>query len=699
MSSIVGEIAALTVGHVESVAPDEISVAIELDAPQSTALNGGQPTRFPRINGFVLIPSETGAVVGLISWLGIEHAPYPKRPGLRDFGVVDLPFPSRKMKLVPVGTLTTTADGKAASVYHLERGVIGFPSVGDPVRIPTPTQLRAIVQADGENQRVSIGTAPLALGAPVSVDPNRLFGRHLAILGNTGSGKSCSVAGLIRWSLEAAGEARKERGKRAKAANARFIVLDPNGEYRTAFEGAGTGFRLFQAPPIEAPAEELKVPAWIWNSREWGAFARAAPGVQRPLLNQGLRGLRAGASIEDHTTARLTQQAHGYHSRLQEILVGSPGSHSGFRQNMDCGRMLEIICDVSTSFAGAVPGVDDQLQEVERVARAAVDRRHYQSASGRTGFNDFSEAELRDVSDALTALIGALPDIAPLAAASEDTPLPFSVEDLPAHLEAVAAASHLGQGAQFVATLSMRIRSMLGDNRLRPIVDPATAISLEDWLGDYVGADNASTGEVVVIDLSLVSSDILHLVVAVIARIIFEAQQRYHRLRREELPTALILEEAHNFVHREAGEEDAYTTPGRMCRETFERIAREGRKFGLGLVLSSQRPYELSPTVLAQCNTFLLHRLVNDRDQNLVGRMVPDNLAGLLRELPSLPTQQAILLGWATPIPVLVQIRDLEEEHRPRSPDPEFWKVWTGEEDRPIDWTALVKDWTEAATN
>jgi len=114
----------------------------------------------------------------------------------------------------------------------------------------------------------------------------------------------------------------------------------------------------------------------------------------------------------------------------------------------------------------------------------------------------------------------------------------------------------------------------------------------------------------------------------------------------------------------------------------------------LGLVLSSQRPSELSPTVLAQCNTFLLHRIVNDADQHLVARLVPDNVGGLLRELPSLPSRQAILLGWATPIPVLVEVDELPGEQRPRSADPDFWDVWTLATDRGVDWDAIAKDWS-----
>ena len=184
----------------------------------------------------------------------------------------------------------------------------------------------------------------------------------------------------------------------------------------------------------------------------------------------------------------------------------------------------------------------------------------------------------------------------------------------------------------------------------------------------------------------------IHIVVSVLARIISEASQRYRRENGEELPTTLVLEEAHTFVHRDLGGESA-PPAGRECARVFERIAREGRKFGLGLVLASQRPSEVTPTVLSQCNTFLLHRLVNDRDQELVKRLVPDGLGPLLRELPSLPTRRALLLGWAAPTPTLVEVQDIPPNFRPHSPDPAFWDVWIGKQSRSIDWAKIARTW------
>jgi hypothetical protein len=89
---------------------------------------------------------------------------------------------------------------------------------------------------------------------------------------------------------------------------------------------------------------------------------------------------------------------------------------------------------------------------------------------------------------------------------------------------------------------------------------------------------------------------------------------------------------------------------------------------------------------------------VNDRDQELVGKLVPDNLGGLLKELPSLPSRQAILLGWAATVPTLVEIMELPEKQRPRSSDPKFWDVWIGKEGRSINWRRIVDDWTGTAS-
>ncbi len=686
MSKPIEQIAALTIGTVESVSPSEIKVLLEPNAPQTTALNTGVPTGFPRINGYVLIPNETGAVVGLVTWLGIERSAFPKRTGPKDFGLVDLPFPLRKISLTPLGTLISSKrDGSIENAYCLERGVTAFPSIGDVAQLPTAEQLRSIIEASNEaDKRVKIGISPLAANAAVTVDPDKLFGRHLAVLGNTGSGKSCTVAGLIRWSLSQAKRARTD----TSMPNARFIILDPNGEYADAFADYDQ-VRRFQVLPKTKDIQSLLLPAWMWNSQEWSAFTEASSKVQKPILMRALRELRViGDGEKEDTEAILPLRLRLFYRSLIKDKSQGPSAYMEFPGKQNFGEKIrgiaegvKLLSENHPVHRGCLLALHEVLDGLLK-AKPPSDRGYYPA---------FDDRDIEKLINAFDEAIRELPIPTERLGTSEDSPVRFNVMDLADVIDQIAVEQ--GQ-VQFVDTLLLRVKMLLSDERLRSVVSSETVVDLCSWLEDTVGGNAAKTGCISILDLSLLSSDILHTIIAVVARIVFEATRRYRKLNDKELPTVLVLEEAHTFVKRGSDEESDTPTPARMCRQTFERIAREGRKFGLGLVLSSQRPSELSATVLAQCNTFLLHRIVNDRDQELVGKLVPDNLGGLLKELPSLPTRQAILLGWAATVPTLVEIAELPEAQRPRSSDPKFWDVWTGKEERVIDWREVADDWT-----
>ncbi len=683
----------LTIGTVESVSPSEIKILLEINAPLNTAINNGVPTLFPKINGFLLIPNESGALVGIISWMGVEYSQYPKRKGFNDFDVIDLPYPLRKIFLNPLGTLKQKEDA-----YELERGVYSFPSVGDVAVIPTSEQLRSIVENREKGAIVNIGSAPFAANAQININPDKLFGRHLAVLGNTGSGKSCSVAGLIRWSLEAAKEIVDERNNQLqddqkKNLNARFIILDPNGEYSKAFDNIDKPVRKYKVKLTDEGAEEntnqLKVPAWMWNSHEWINFSQAAPGAQQPLLLQSLTDLRRGASVGDSNLRRVVNFLITSKNLLQTYLSNLP-TPTNAAQFIGMCKSLENVLEDAEFYKQMIeiekPALGASLNSVYSNINDTLTRRRW--SPGR--YNAFSNRDLENIRITFEQIL-TTPNVNNILIDSidPDTPLFFNIDQLTGYLEQVAENIG-GNILQFVQMLSLRMRFLISDERLKSVVNPENNITLVEWLNDYIGENNAENGQISVIDLSLIPSDVVHIIVSVLTRLTFEATQRYRRLNQKELPTVIVLEEAHTFIRDRSFDE---SNNSQLCREVFERVAREGRKFGLSIVLSSQRPSELSPTVLSQCNTFLLHRLVNDRDQELVRRLVPDNIGGLLNELPVLPTQKAILLGWASPIPTLVELRELAIEHRPRSNDPKFLDVWTGVEERTIDWDAIAKEW------
>lgn len=670
----------LRIGTIDFVSPDEIKALLDIEAPDGVALNTGTPRPFPRINGYVLIPNDEGYLVAQVEWITIERSQYPKRKGMQDFGLIDLPYPLRKMSLNPLGCLfygDISLDGKES--YRFQRGVEGYPTVGAPVLLPTQIQLRAIVES-GDNRSVLIGNSPLAANAKVMIDPDRVFGRHLAVLGNTGSGKSCSVAGLIRWSLEAAKQQQETNP------NARFIILDPNGEYANTFKDMDE-VRVYAVEPSDE-IKQLQIPLWFWNSAEWSAFTQASSKTQRPTLVQALRAVRDGALS---TVATPSYEMRRYLRTLVSILqlernAGTPWGKFPLPKNF-----FEKIKVWQTGLAEQDSFTDDEKIALQNV-RNKIDG-FITSRSSPYPTYDFSCDEIAEfltlLQTAHSTFGGSDTDILPIDA---DMPRPFTGEEF---LRSIEANAELLNVSEYVETMLMRVRTLLSDNRMKVVTGNQDEFALDEWLIKYIGGNQAENGSVTVIDLSLVPAEVIHLVTAVVARMTLEALQRYRKLNQgKTLPTVLVMEEAHTFIKRYKDDAENQSS-ATICCQVFEKIAREGRKFGLGLVLSSQRPSELSPTVLSQCNSFLLHRISNDRDQELVHKLVPDNLHGLLRDLPSLPSRHAILLGWASELPVLVKMKDLPENHRPKSDDPDFWAVWSGQVERKVNWKTIADDWQQ----
>ena len=274
------------------------------------------------------------------------------------------------------------------------------------------------------------------------------------------------------------------------------------------------------------------------------------------------------------------------------------------------------------------------------------------------------------------------------------------------HIEQVLRREESGgaRARDFSGTMLLRIDRLLADRRFdflfgpvgESVPDPAHVLAafLRDTLG--IGAcgdgmlssgadvpkgrlpfyDRQREGEsavnVVILDLSLLAAEVLENVTALIGRLILEFLQRLGEhggeKSRGSLPVVLVLEEAQNYIQQQrfADEES-------IARSVFERIAREGRKFGLSLVVASQRPSGLSKTVLSQCSSFIVHRLQNPEDLRYFKEIVPGIYGPMLEQISALAPQTALVLGECVPAPVLVKIRDAKPT--PRSRDPQVLRV------------------------
>jgi hypothetical protein len=274
-----------------------------------------------------------------------------------------------------------------------------------------------------------------------------------------------------------------------------------------------------------------------------------------------------------------------------------------------------------------------------------------------------------------------------LARVTVDTPIYFSLDEVLTKVRAKNVERVGGrQGPMFgdFDRFLMRLESKLNDLRYDFLLKPRmrkTSASLSALLRDFVGLGEPKKA-VTVIDLSSVPFDVRPTVAAQIGRLAFEFN--YWNPKYREFPILLVCEEAHAFIPR------AIESQFAGSRKSMERIAKEGRKYGVGLAVVSQRPHEVSETVLAQCGTFVCLRITNPDDQGYVRSLVPESEGDLVSVLAGLGRGEALVLGEAVPLPTRLQFD--KPNPTPNSDDVDFYKEWReGPDDLDVD--AIVKHW------
>ncbi len=279
-----------------------------------------------------------------------------------------------------------------------------------------------------------------------------------------------------------------------------------------------------------------------------------------------------------------------------------------------------------------------------------------------------------------------------------DSPVPFDIEFVRDELtnlnqEMVEGARGPKQGPYFdkLSRLISRFEAKIFDRRLGFIFRPPESCMEMNWLevmAHYLIADRAAQddvkGGIKIIDFSEVPSDILPLMVSLIARLVFVVKQWTLPVYRH--PISLFCDEAHLYIP----ERTAADSADEISVGIFERIAKEGRKYGVGLVVISQRPSEVNRTVLSQCNNVVAMRLTNGEDQSVIRRLLPDSLGGFGDLLPILDIGEALVVGDASLLPSRVVVS--QPRFKPSSTTVEFWDKWQLEE-AVSDTSNAVRSW------
>ncbi len=304
----------------------------------------------------------------------------------------------------------------------------------------------------------------------------------------------------------------------------------------------------------------------------------------------------------------------------------------------------------------------------------------------------------RCITEAKRAMLDPLQHADILANFTIDSPVPFNIDNVHAELarlnqEMVQGARGEKQGPYFdkLSRLIARFEAKRNDRRLGFIFQPPAACMDMAWLSDVThfliggrGSQVDGKGGIKIINFSEVPSDILPLMVSLIARLIFTVSQWTPPGNRH--PIALFCDEAHLYIPERASSESA----DEISVGIFERIAKEGRKYGVGLVVISQRPSEVNRTVLSQCNNVIAMRLTNGDDQSVIKRLLPDSLGGFGDLLPVLDIGEALVVGDASLLPTRVVVS--EPRFKPNSATVDFWDRWrdadpvAGTEDAVLSW-------------
>ena len=267
-----------------------------------------------------------------------------------------------------------------------------------------------------------------------------------------------------------------------------------------------------------------------------------------------------------------------------------------------------------------------------------------------------------------------------------DSPIPYRLEKVLQELkrldeEKVPGAKGNDKQGPFFGKLTrfiQRLEAKKDDKRIGFLFQVSDDELQLEWLNEFCSALmhgselNGNKAGVKVIDFSEVPSDILPLVIGLVARIIFTVQQ--WTTKEHQHPICLLCDEAHLYVPERSNQDSA----SELSLKSFERIAKEGRKYGVSLVVISQRPAEVNRTVLSQCNNFISLRLSNAEDQTVIKRLLPDNLAGVTEVLPILDIGEALVVGDCSLLPTRVLIS--EPKIKPDSATIKFWKEWSNKE-------------------
>ncbi len=630
---------------------------------------------FAQLNSYIIVPYQNYYLVAEVAGVREKDLNVPfSNPTEQILSKVQT---GKFLEVIPIGTINNK---------NFEFGVSVYPTLYSDVLYIKEEELDIIFKTnkysekscqntegcnenncDCKNRYISlpIGRASVFPDYDVKIDIDKFFGSHSAVLGNTGSGKSCTIASMLQTLY---------KYENYSATGSTFIFFDVNGEYGQAFSKLTENnndieVKIFTIDDISetdtARIEKFVLPHWFLNIDEWALLLQASEKTQLPILRNAL---------------------------ALAVLFSKNESVNNIKNHILATCITQILRDETSS-----PSKKDRIKSILQKFNTREIALSKQISTTNLSYQDGRNMVSLDctIDNCLFIHFGQLVGIESLLAylekkddndnflfLSDNFSLPpykpnqkFTFSKLEEALDiAILFEESYGnrQIRDYCSSLITRFKSVKDRDDFNFLTKNESDKEYSDFLNQFIGInDNRKKSQISTIDLNSANDEAVEVVSCVLSRMIFEKLRQAKD--RNKFPVNLVLEEAHRYISIDSGK--VFGDANRI----FERIAKEGRKYGMFLLISSQRPSELSRTVLSQCSNFIVHRIQNPEDLSHIRQITPHISETILKRLPSIPTQHALIFGHAVNLPTTFKVNTADP--KPKSDNNEISKNWFREKD------------------
>lgn len=514
-------------------------------------------------------------------------------------------------------------------------GVLVKPSIGNVCFVATDEEVRLIISGDQNNfmKRVLIGNMPLYNNTPAYVSTNTFFSNHFAIFGNTGSGKSCGVARLFQNIFF---------NNTQTPRNACIFIFDAYGEYESALsvQNSQVFFKKYSTNVRQNPQNLIKLPLWLLDIDDFALLLEVDDPTQLPIIEKALR--------------------------LVTIFSGSDEETKIYKNDIIAKAILEVLYS-----GGAASQIHDQIFAI--LTSFNTEDLNLETPIVQPGYTrslrqcliidkEGKIGEMQLVTEFIKKFIN--PD---LKLELPDGTIPFTLENLRDAFDfALISEGTLKSDKMYdkANVLKVRLDSLIKGEyaqyfKMDKYVDKNTFIK------ELITASNGGRAQIININISYLDDRLAKTICKIYAKLLFDFTSKLQQ--RGSFPVHLILEEAHRYVQQDSDTKI-------LGYNIFDRIAKEGRKYGVLLGLISQRPSEMSETVLSQCSNFLIFKMQHPRDVSFIRQMVPFITDEIVETMKGLQPGTCVVFGSAFKLPTIVKME--MPNPQPMSQNVDVSRLW-----------------------